>query len=106
LSKSCQKVAKKLQKIVKKLSKSCQKVVKKLQKVDKRSCHVSLVILCDTGSHFKKKSTKGAGGENSSSKAFGISFADRPKAKMGAYLILFSQNMTPNEAISQKAYVL
>jgi hypothetical protein len=27
----------------------------------------------------------GVGGENSSSKAFGISFADRPKAKMGHY---------------------
>jgi hypothetical protein len=39
--------------------------------------------LCDTGSHEKKKINKGGGGgwANSSSKAFGISFADRPKAK-------------------------
>jgi hypothetical protein len=52
------KIVKKLsKKMVKKLSKSCQKAVKKLQKV------------------VKKLS------KNSSSKAFGISFADRPKAK-------------------------
>jgi hypothetical protein len=42
-----------------------------------------LVILCDTGSHLKKNQQKGwVGGENSISKAFGISFADRPKAKI------------------------
>jgi hypothetical protein len=41
-----------------------------------------LVILCDTGSHLKEKINKrgGVGRANSSSKAFGISFADRPKA--------------------------
>jgi hypothetical protein len=93
LSKSCQKkVVKKLskklsesfQKVVKKLSKSCKKLSKSCQKVVKRSCHVSLVILCDTGSHLKEKINKrggGVGGANSSCKAFGISFADRLKAK-------------------------
>jgi hypothetical protein len=44
-----------------------------------------LVILCDTGSHLKEKINKRGGWVggwgNSSSKAFGISFADRPKAK-------------------------
>jgi hypothetical protein len=51
-----------------------------------------LVILCVTGSHLKEKINKGKRknqlrwwggwvGANSSSKAFGISFADRPKAK-------------------------
>jgi hypothetical protein len=40
-----------------------------------------LVILCDTGSHLKEKINKRGGRGNSSSKALGISFADRPKAK-------------------------
>jgi hypothetical protein len=37
MSKSCQKVVKKLPKVVKKLSNSCQKVVKKLSPSDKHS---------------------------------------------------------------------
>jgi hypothetical protein len=52
--------------------------------------HVSLVILCDTGSHLQEKINKRGGvgwvewvgWGNSSSKAFGISFADRPMAKI------------------------
>jgi flagellar motor component MotA len=39
LLKSCQKIVKKLSKVVQKLSKSCQKVVKKLSK----SCHKKLL---------------------------------------------------------------
>jgi hypothetical protein len=111
LSKSCQKVFKKCQKIVKKLSKSCQKVVRNLskrkkvakklskncQKVVKKSCQKS----CQKVVKKLKKLTKGSAmyhwsfyvsqeamkrknqqrWANSSSKAFGISFADRPKAK-------------------------
>jgi hypothetical protein len=79
LSKSCQKVVKKLskscQKVVKKLSKkllkSCQKVVKKVVKKLSKSCkkltkrsamyHWYMVILCDTGSHFKEKINKRGG---------------------------------------------
>jgi hypothetical protein len=43
-----------------------------------------LVILCDTGGHLKEKINKrgGVGRANSNSKPFGISFADRPKAKI------------------------
>jgi hypothetical protein len=75
LAKKCQKVAKSCQKVVikvvKKWSKSCQKVAKSCQKVVKK---------------FKIQQTVvGWGvwwvGGNSSSKAFGISFADSPKAK-------------------------
>jgi hypothetical protein len=82
LSKSCQKIVQKLSKNCKKLSKS----FKKLTKVNqiKSNQNVSLVILCDMGSHLKEKIYKRGGWvgvENSSSKAFGISFADRPKAK-------------------------
>jgi hypothetical protein len=51
LSKSCQKVAKKL-------PKSCQKVVKKVVK----SCQkVPLVILCVTGSHLQNSNKVGGG---------------------------------------------
>jgi hypothetical protein len=39
----------------------------------------------------RKNQHGGGGGANSSSKAFGISFADRPKAKM--YLLCLSQAM-------------
>jgi hypothetical protein len=39
-----------------------------------------LVILCITGSHLKEKFKKGWWG-NSSSKAFGVSIADKTKAK-------------------------
>jgi hypothetical protein len=88
--------SKSFQKPVKKLSKTCQKLVNMYQKFQKvfnkfsktckKTCrHVSLVILCDTGSQLKEKINKRGGvwwgGENSSSKAFGISFADRPKVK-------------------------
>jgi hypothetical protein len=81
LSKSCQKVVTKLSKSCKKLPKSCHKVDKKIVK----SCQkVPMVILCVTGSHLQN-STKvvggGGWGANSSSKAFSISFADRPKSK-------------------------
>jgi hypothetical protein len=73
-----QKLSKSCKKVVKKLSKSCQKVVKKLQKVGHFMCH---------GKPLKRKNQLrwrgwgGVGGGNSNSKAFGISYADRPKAK-------------------------
>jgi hypothetical protein len=70
---SCQKIAKSYQKVVK-------KDFKKLQKVDKRKCHVSLVILCVTGRDNQQRWWGWGWVGNSSSKAFGISFADRPKA--------------------------
>jgi tryptophan synthase beta subunit len=60
------------------MSKSCQKVVKKLQKVVKKSCQ-------KVDKKFKIQQTVVVvvgGGGNSSPKAFGISFAERPKAKM------------------------
>jgi hypothetical protein len=58
--------------MVKKLSKSWQKAGKKLQKVVKNGQKVV--------KKFKIQQTV-VGWGNSSSKAFGISFADRPKAK-------------------------
>jgi hypothetical protein len=62
-------MSKSVKKMVKKLSKSCQKVVKKLTKSSKFNKQWY------SGGGF------GVGWGNSSSKAFGISFADRPKAK-------------------------
>jgi hypothetical protein len=59
---------------VKKLSKSCQKVVKKMSK-------------------------KLWG--NSSSKAFGISFADRPKAIKREFLTLLNSDLRPTMPLTQ-----
>jgi gamma-glutamylcysteine synthetase len=87
LSKSCQKAVKKLSKSCKKLSKSCQKVVKKLSKKLSKSCQKIDKKLSKKLSKSCQKvenSTNSGGGlgwGNSGSKAFGISFADRPKAK-------------------------
>jgi hypothetical protein len=72
LSKSVKKVVKK---VVKKLSKSCEKVVKKLQKVVKKLTNIQNSTNSGGGVGC------GVGWGNSSSKAYGISFADRPKAK-------------------------
>jgi hypothetical protein len=73
-----QKVVKKLQKLPKSCQKSCQKVVRKLskssQKLSKSSQKLSKVQNSNSNGGW-------VGWENSSSKAFGISFADRPKAK-------------------------
>jgi hypothetical protein len=62
-----QKKIKTFQKVVKKQSKSCQKVAKNCQKVVKIQQTVVGVV--------------GVWRGNNSSKAFGISFDDRPKAK-------------------------
>jgi hypothetical protein len=51
------KVGKKEFFLVKVVKKVVKKVFKKFQKVD----NVSLVILCDTGSHLKEKINKGVG---------------------------------------------
>jgi hypothetical protein len=71
LSKSCQKNS---QKVVKKLSKSCQ-AVKKLSKSCKKLSKSCQKVQNSTNS------VGGVGWRNRSSKVFGISFADRPKAK-------------------------
>jgi uncharacterized UPF0160 family protein len=81
-SKSCQKAVKKLQKVVKKfVKKSCQKDVKKWSKSCQKSClkvvkklKIQQTVVWVWG---------GVEWGNSSSKAFGINFADRPKAKTG-----------------------
>jgi hypothetical protein len=88
LSKSCQKAGKKLAKSCKKLSKNGQKVVKMLskscQKVAK-SCQKSFPKVVKKLQ--KVQNSTNSGGVwgvvcgNSSSKAFVISFTDRPKAK-------------------------
>jgi hypothetical protein len=61
--------------MVKKLSKGCQKAGKKLQKVVKNGQKVVKKVV----KKFKIQQTV-VGWGNSSCKAFGISFADRPKA--------------------------
>jgi CTP-dependent riboflavin kinase len=92
LSKSCQKVVKKLSKSCKKLSKVVKTVVKKVvkklsksgQKVDKKWTKSYQNVCQKVVKKLKIQQIVVGGGEgrgNSSSKAFGISFADRPKAK-------------------------
>jgi hypothetical protein len=68
MPKNCQTVVKKCQKVDKKMLKSCYKVVKKLSKVPSKI-------------YLKLKWGCRVGGENSRSKAFGVSVSDRPKAK-------------------------
>jgi hypothetical protein len=68
MSKSCQKVVKKLSKVVKNLSKSCQKVVKKLSKIVKRcqkvvkqlskSCQKVVTKVVTIGHTLKPKTPK------------------------------------------------
>jgi Zn-dependent M16 (insulinase) family peptidase len=83
----CLKEKKIVKKLSKKLSKNCQKIVEKLQKMCKKltkgSAMYHWTFLCH-GKLFKRKNqqTLGVVGGNSTSKAYGISFADRPKAKI------------------------